>query len=431
MNLSKTFLYFNSFLIILIPPFLISGPFLPDAVCSYIGLFYLIYFIKVKDFSVYKNYFFGFFFLIYLYLNFNSLLSFNSEISFQTSLVYFRVILFICAISYLLKNYKSLKFYFYISCLICLILLMIGSVLDINKAISKDLSYVRVTSLFGTEQILGSYVVRILPLIIGLSYMIKIPQRESINLATLLIAGLLVILSGERTASVYFFFLVIFYFFINRKQILLFILLFSTITFILYNYNNNSFNRIYTHTISQQKNSGHLLSFRHEAHLLTAYNMFLEKKLFGHGLKSFRNLCDRDQYNIQLNDRKYINDVKYNFYKRNPLTPLSKDISEVTNGCSTHPHNIYFQFLSEIGLIGFLLFFGFFLFICIKLLIFFKDFLYNKMQCSNSYIASNFFLFGIFTAMFPMIPSGNYFNNWLLIISTLPLGFYLSLAQNK
>jgi hypothetical protein len=182
---------------------------------------------------------------------------------------------------------------------------MIDSVLDINKAISKDLSYVRVTSLFGAEQIMGSYVVRILPLIIGLSYMIKIPQRESINLATLIIAGLLVILSGERTAFVYFFFLVIFYFFINRKQILLFILLFSTITFILYNYNNNSFNRIYTHTISQQKNSGHLLSFRHEAHLLTAYNMFLEKKLFGHGLKSFRNLCDRDQYNIQLNDRKY------------------------------------------------------------------------------------------------------------------------------
>ena len=106
MNLSKNFLYFNSFLIILIPAFLISGPLLPDVVCSYIGLFYLIYFIKVKNFTFYKNYYFVYFFLIYLYLNFNSLLSFNSGISFQTSLVYFRVILFICAISYLLKNYK-------------------------------------------------------------------------------------------------------------------------------------------------------------------------------------------------------------------------------------------------------------------------------------------------------------------------------------
>ena len=422
MNLSKTFLYFNSFLIILIPAFLISGSFLPDAVCSYIGLFYLIYFIKVKDFSFYKNYYFGYFFLIYLYLNFNSLLSFNPQISFQTSLVYFRVILFAFAISYLLKNYKSLKNNFYISCLVCLILLMIGSVLEITKS---SFIHERITSFFGKEQIMGSYVVRILPLIIGLSYMLKIPQREFINLATLLISGLLVILSGERTASVYFFFLVIFYFFINRKQILLFILLFFIIIFIIYNYNNNSLNRIYTHTISQQKNSGHLLSFRHEAHLLTAYNMFLEKKLFGHGLKSFRNLCNQDQYNIQLNDR------KYDHYKKNPSIPLSKDISQVTNGCSSHPHNIYFQFLSEIGLIGFLFFFSFFFIICIKLFVFCKNILLNKMQCSNSYIASNFFLFGIFTAMFPMIPSGNYFNNWLLIISILPLGFYLSTLPNK
>ena len=431
MTLSKSFLYFNSFLVILMPAFLISGSFLTDFVCSYIGLFYLIYCIKVKDFSAYKNFYFVYFFLIYIYLNFNSLLSFNPKISFQSSLVYFRIILFICAISYLLKNFKPTKFYFYISCLICLILLMIYGVLDVNKAFSKGLSYERVTSLFGDEEIMGSYVVRILPLIIGLSYMLKIPQRELINLATLLIVGLLVLLSGERTAVVYFLFLVIFYFFINRKQILLFILLFSTITFILYNYNNNSLKRIYNHTIYQQKNSGHLLSFRHEAHLFTAYNMFLEKKIFGHGLKSFRNLCALDQYNIQLNDVNYINDIKFSYYKRNPLNSIPSDISQVKDGCSTHPHNIYFQFLSEIGLIGFLFFFSFFFLICIKLFIFCKDFLNKKMQCSDIYIASNFFLFGIFTAMFPMIPSGNYFNNWLLIISILPLGFYLSTLPNK
>jgi O-antigen ligase len=309
----------------------------------------------------------------------------------------------------------------------CLISLVIGNFLDINKS----LSYGRANNLFGEEEIMGSYVVRILPLIIGISFLLDMPKRNFINLAILLIAGSLIIISGERTAFGYFFFLLAFYFFINRKQILFFIVIFFTITLILYNYNSNSITRIFTLTISQQKNSGHILSFRHEAHILTAHNMFLEKKLFGHGLKSFRNLCDQDQYNIQLNDRKYINDVKYNFFKKNPMTPLSTDISQVKNGCSNHPHNIYFQFLSEIGLIGFLFFFGFFFFICIKLLIFFKDFLHNKMQCSNSYIASNFFLFGIFTAMFPMLPSGNYFNNWLLIISILPLGFYLSTLPNK
>jgi O-antigen ligase len=420
MNLSNKLLYFNSFLIILLPPFLISGPFLPDLVCSYIGLFYLIYFIKIKQFNYYKNYFFFYFFIIYLYLNFNSLFSFNPKISFQTSLVYFRIILFISALSYLLKNFKSLNFYFYISCIMCLILLIIGSFLDINKSLING----RVTSLFGDEQIMGSYVVRILPLIIGISFLLDMPKRNFINLATLLIAGFLIILSGERTALAYFFFLLTFYFFINRKQILYFIVIFFTITLILYNYNSNSITRIFTHTISQQKHSGYFLSFRHEAHILTAYNMFLEKKLFGHGLKSFRNLCDQEQYNTQLNEKKIF------YIKKNPLLPLPEDISQVVNGCSTHPHNIYFQFLSEIGLIGFMLFFIFFFFICIKLFKVFKNFLNNnKIQCSNNYIASSFFLFAIFTSMFPIFPSGNYFNNWLLIINALPLGFYLSIIK--
>jgi len=422
MNLSKSFFFFNSLLIVLIPPFLISGPFLPDLVCSYVGLFYLIYFIKIKQFNYYKNFFFFYFFIIYLYLNFNSLFSFNPKISFQTSLVYFRIILFICALSYLLKNFKSLNFYFYISCIMCLIALIIGSFLDINKS----LLYGRVTSLFGDEEIMGSYVVRILPLIIGISFLLDMPKRNFINLATLLIVGSLIIISGERTALAYFFFLLTFYFFINRKQILFFFVIFFTITLILYNYNSNSINRIFTHTINQQKNSGHFLSFRHEAHILTAYNMFLEKKLFGHGLKSFRNLCDKEQYNIQLDER------KFSYVKKNPLMPLPNDISQVVNGCNTHPHNIYFQFLSEIGLIGFMLFFIFFFFICIKLFKFFKNFLNNKkMQCSNNYIASSFFLFAIFTSMFPIFPSGNYFNNWLLIINALPLGFYLSIIKKK
>jgi O-antigen ligase len=304
----------------------------------------------------------------------------------------------------------------------CLIALTIGSFLDINKS----LLYGRATSLFGDEEIMGSYVVRILPLIIGISFLLDMPKRNFINLATLLISGFLIIISGERTAFAYFFFLLTFYFFINRKQIFYFFVIFFTITLILYNYNSSSINRIFTHTINQQKNSEHFLSFRHEAHILTAYNMFLEKKLFGHGLKSFRNLCDQEQYNTQLNER------KFSYVKKNPLMPLPYDISQVVNGCNTHPHNIYFQFLSEIGLIGFMLFFIFFFFICIKLFKFFKNFLNNnKMQCSNNYIASNFFLFAIFTSMFPIFPSGNYFNNWLLIINALPLGFYLSTTKKK
>ena len=68
------------------------------------------------------------------------------------------------------------------------------------------------------------------------------------------------------------------------------------------------------------------LSVHHDAHARSAVQMFLSKPIFGHGPKNFRNICK---------------DYEYNQFS-----------------CTTHPHNIYLQLLSETGLIGlvFLLF---------------------------------------------------------------------------
>ena len=49
---------------------------------------------------------------------------------------------------------------------------------------------------------------------------------------------------------------------------------------------------------------------------------------------------------------------------------------EFKNGCNTHPHNFYFQFLSELGIIGLLFLIGSYFFViymvCKKLMIKFK-----------------------------------------------------------
>ena len=36
----------------------------------------------------------------------------------------------------------------------------------------------------------------------------------------------------------------------------------------------------------------------------------------------------------------------------------------------------------------------------------------------------NCILLGIFVNLFPFLPSGNFFNNWLSILYFLPIGFY-------
>ena len=51
----------------------------------------------------------------------------------------------------------------------------------------------------------------------------------------------------------------------------------------------------------------------------------------------------------------------------------------------------------------------------------------NKINNVESFNA--FFYLGIFINLFPILPSGNFFNNWLLLMIHLPLAFYI--ASNK
>ena len=85
---------------------------------------------------------------------------------------------------------------------------------------------------------------------------------------------------------------------------------------------------------------------------------------------------------------------------------------------------IFTQFLSEIGIIGFFIFFSIFVYITYNLFILLKKFF--KGTFNQKHQASYFFLLTIFISMFPFLPSGNYFNNWYIFINYFPIGFYLA-----
>ena len=98
----------------LIPLFLITGPFLSDLSISLISLLFLIYCLKNKNFSYFKNKYFLFFLIFCGYLILNSLVNnFNLD-SLKISFFYFRYGIFVIAIFALLKtDYKFLKHFFY------------------------------------------------------------------------------------------------------------------------------------------------------------------------------------------------------------------------------------------------------------------------------------------------------------------------------
>ena len=70
---------------------------------------------------------------------------------------------------------------------------------------------------------------------------------------------------------------------------------------LIYIINPNTFDRIIFHSINQLKNSNSLFvsSYRHDLHYFTAIQMFKEKPIFGHGLKSFRYKCDDPSYKVK------------------------------------------------------------------------------------------------------------------------------------
>ena len=173
--------------------------------------------------------------------------------------------------------------------------------------------------------------------------------------------------------------------------------------------------------------------------------MFLDKKIFGNGLKSFRHKCsdtkyesiikkqDKDFIDLISKDEKYkylIDDNKIDIKKTNEREARYRYIFEFKNGCNTHPHNIYLEYLSELGFLGFILLNLIFVYAFIKLLlIVFKNFFLKSV--GEIELAKSMLLTGILLQLFPLVPSGSFFNNWMLIVFHLSIGFYLSLVKIK
>ena len=104
-----------SIFVVLIPPTLVLGPFIPDlllCLSSLIILFNYFYY-KDKDIDL-KNNIIIYLFLFYIYSLIRSLFSDNIFLSLESSLFYFRFIIFIIVINFLIKKSINFTYKFYI-----------------------------------------------------------------------------------------------------------------------------------------------------------------------------------------------------------------------------------------------------------------------------------------------------------------------------
>ena len=205
-SLEKNIFYnFPVFLFSLLPFFLITGPFLSDLSVSLIGLIFLIYCFKEKKFNYFHNNFFYFFLIFCGYLILNSLVNnFNLD-SLKISFFYFRYGIFVIAIAAMLNfDSKFIKYFFY-CILICFTALIIDGFYQyffrLNIFGFESPAANRVSSFFGKELILGSYLSKIWPIFFGLSiFFMKKKIFSFVIILIFILSEVLIFVSGDRSA---------------------------------------------------------------------------------------------------------------------------------------------------------------------------------------------------------------------------------------
>ena len=506
-----------SFLVLIFPATMVSGPLIPEIIIFILFLSILYKILKKKNFNYLNSKILKIFGIFVIYLIFCSILSYiNYEnfYSFKNSTFYFRYVVLVYSIIYVLDNNPNIIKYFYTIYSIFFLILFLDELKQVITGVNffnMKLASSRASSFFGSELVLGSFLIKVLPIFLAFCFFLK--KNHLTILVFVFFFGVAIFLSGERSS--FFSFLLFFFFFLfifTKSRIYFFITLFFILLVTTFGlFKTPQGNRIFNSTfdqIFQNQKSPVIFSTRHQAHYETAFNIFKSHLFFGAGPNQFRYLCDKNEFapvntlsfkfayapsdpkiqmfvidpngfkkyldipslaqknknSSQLNKIDLINNIlgknsttvsndynkKYKinvsvssgqllnfsknytlsendiFYlsdkylKNDKLIQFSNSSFEFENGCNTHPHNFHIQLLSEIGILGYS-FILFFLGTIVKCL--YKNFLERKKV--SFYNEQYTLMIGILINFFPLMPSGNFFNNWLSFLLFLPIGFLI------
>ena len=397
-------------LISLLPVALISGPFLSDLIISLCAIIFTVYCFYFKDFKLFDNIFFKYFFIFYLLCLLSSLFSEFKLVSSIKSILYLRFGIFAIAFYFVLSiNEKIIKYLFFSLFLSFLTLILDGYFQYFTgyNITGMPMNGVRLSSFFGDELIYGSYLVRLLPILMALFFLTKFSKNNSlifIFFFFILTTFLAIFLSGERASFFLSILFLMYLIFMINKYSKYFFLCFVSLLILIFTssvLNNEIKTRMFNFTMSQlgiSQSGDSNFSALYKGHFLIAEDLFKSNKLIGVGPKNYRQYC--------YNDKKY---------------------SVMPYVCSTHPHNSHIQLLAETGLSGFLMIFSLFIILSFKSANHIYLALFKKIEVYNF---SKICLMGsMLITLWPITTSGSFFNNYINIFYFFPIGIFLYLNE--
>ena len=379
---------FYFILLTLFPIFYIVGSLFLNTIIALISFVFIVNYSKIK----YDKSLLIFFFFIVIFFIINSIFSESISYSFYKSFAYLRYLLFMLGLFYILYNTSSdlkkiiSKIFILIS--IFLIADIFFEFFNGSDIFGNDhgANYNRISGPFGDELIVGFFLFYFGFISWGLFIRYhKFKNKFIFYIFTVTIIYTIYI-TGERNAfySSLIFLILIIFLEAKIRKISFFALVTITVLFYFSNKFNVVGNKYDFSNINQikslskkedtedfskfEKLSNTALNSHWILHYRSAFEIFKENPIIGSGFKTFRTACPKNE-----NSKKYL--------------------------CASQPHNIYFELLSDTGIIGILIFMLIFIY---PILLFLKN--YNNVKVSSKIFFALFLVY-----IFPFKPHGSLF----------------------
>ena len=365
--------------------------------------------IWIKDINV------QFLLLLYLYLIFNTFISLDYTEAIARNFGFIRFILLFIVINFFFQQ-KSFNKVFNVWLVILLIVIFDvffesfngTNLLGYGETFKWDAAFGgRIVSFFKDEPIVGAYLIGFFLIIVGYSFNKYNDYNAYLRLAVIFLSLVFlfaIIISGERANSIKALVGFAIFYALNKnfslkKKVTIFTSMILVI-FILVS-NSNFLKMRYGFEFLQKFSSKEKIEtlYKEDIYLQlykSSFKVFQNYPIFGVGNKNYSQACYE----------KFNHEYKYD-----------KNLNYV---CSTHPHQIYIELISEHGIVGFIIILLCIFYLLIKNIFIYINFRNNLHLGTIIYVLLNFL---------PLIPTGSFFTN--LNSTIFWLNFSLMIALGK